>query len=83
MNTKAEKNVDIIIPVYNEEDVVKNTHTRICAAIDELPYQFTIYYIDDGSTDGTLVSLNELNDSRITVIELSRNFGHQAALTAG
>ncbi len=83
MNTKAEKTVDIIIPVYNEEDVVKNTHTRICAAIDELPYQFTIYYVDDGSTDDTLTSLNELNDSRITIIELSRNFGHQAALTAG
>lgn len=83
MNAKLEPTVDLIIPVYNEEDVVMNTHARIRTAIDELPYQFTIYYVNDGSTDETSKSLKNLNDSRVTIVELSRNFGHQAALTAG
>jgi dolichol-phosphate mannosyltransferase len=75
--------VDLVIPVYNEEGVVEQTHTRISAAIEKLPYAFTIYYVDDGSTDGTLASLHALEDARVQVLELSRNFGHQAALTAG
>ena len=83
MNTIPKKNVDLIIPVYNEEEIIKHTHARICAVIDKLPYQFTLYYVNDGSNDRTSTLLNELNDSRINLIELSRNFGHQAALTAG
>lgn len=83
MSTKSEKTVDLIIPIYNEEEVIQSTHARIRAAIDKLPYQFAIYYINDGSTDKTSTLLRELDDSRISIIELSRNFGHQAALTAG
>ncbi|MGB7875241.1 MAG: glycosyltransferase family 2 protein [Anaerolineales bacterium] len=77
------QSVDLVIPVYNEEGVVEQTHTRISAVIDNLPYDFSIYYVDDGSTDSTLDSLRSLDDSRVQVLELSRNFGHQAALTAG
>ncbi len=83
MNTQLEKTVDLIIPVYNEEEIIAHTHTRICTAIAQLPYQFRIYYVNDGSTDKTSTVLKELNDDRIIIIELSRNFGHQAALTAG
>ncbi len=75
--------VDLVIPVFNEAGVVEQTHARIRAVIDSLPYKFTIYYVDDGSTDGTLASLTSLGDRRVQVLELSRNFGHQAALTAG
>ena len=75
--------VDLVIPVFNEAGVVEQTHARICAVIDALPYNFTIYYVDDGSNDGTPDSLHSLNDARVKVLELSRNFGHQAALTAG
>ncbi len=75
--------VDLVIPVFNEAGVVEQTHARIRAVIDNLPYQFTIYYVDDGSTDGTLAALTSLGDRRVRVLELSRNFGHQAALTAG
>jgi len=82
-STQQKQSVDLVIPVYNEEGVVDQTHTRICAVIDNLPYDFTIYYVDDGSTDGTLESLHSLVDPRVQVLELSRNFGHQAALTAG
>jgi glycosyltransferase involved in cell wall biosynthesis len=80
---REQTTVDLVIPVFNEAGVVEQTHARICAVIDALPYDFTIYYVDDGSDDGTLGSLNSLSDARVKVLELSRNFGHQAALTAG
>jgi dolichol-phosphate mannosyltransferase len=77
--------VDLVIPVFNEAGVVEQTHARIRAVIDSLPDEFCIYYVDDGSTDGTPQVLAALaqSDARVRVIELSRNFGHQAALTAG
>lgn len=84
MSPKHKKQtVDLVIPVFNEAGVVEQTHTRICTVIDKLPYDFTFYYIDDGSNDGTPASLKLLDDPRVKVLELSRNFGHQAALTAG
>jgi dolichol-phosphate mannosyltransferase len=75
--------VDLVIPVFNEAGVVEQTHARICAVIDGLPYTFRIYYVDDGSSDGTPAAIKSLGDDRVRVLELSRNFGHQAALTAG
>ncbi|MEW6285798.1 MAG: glycosyltransferase family 2 protein [Chloroflexota bacterium] len=82
---KSKLRVDLVIPVYNEEGVVEQTYEEIRKVIDALPYKFTIYYVDDGSEDGTVASLNALarRDKRVVVLELSRNFGHQAALTAG
>jgi len=80
---RKKQSIDLVIPVFNEAGVVEQTHARICEVIDTLDYHFTIYYVDDGSTDGTADCLRELNDSRVRVLELSRNFGHQAALTAG
>ena len=78
-------NVDLVIPIFNEAGVVEQTYARICETIDSLPQKFNIYYVDDGSTDGTAESLAALarKDERIVVLELARNFGHQAALTAG
>ncbi|HPH96194.1 MAG TPA: glycosyltransferase family 2 protein [Anaerolineaceae bacterium] len=77
--------VDLVIPLYNEEEALSPFHARLCAALEALPHAFTIYYVDDGSSDGTLKQLEALAaaDRRIRVVELSRNFGHQAALTAG
>ena len=77
--------VAIVVPVYNEAGVVEQSHANICTVVDELPYQFTFYYVDDGSNDGTEKSLNTLakKDRRVKVITFSRNFGHQAALSAG
>lgn len=84
MSPESQKQtVDLVIPVYNEAGVVEQTHARICTVIDSLPYTFTVYYIDDGSDDGTPASIKALGDTRIRLLELSRNFGHQAALTAG
>jgi dolichol-phosphate mannosyltransferase len=77
------QSVDLVIPVFNEAGVVEQTHARICAVIESLPYDFSFYYVDDGSTDDTPAILKALDDARVQVLKLSRNFGHQAALTAG
>lgn len=79
------KTVGIVIPVYNEEDALQAFHKQLCEAIQALPYEFRIYYVNDGSSDRTGEILQEMarQDARITAVELSRNFGHQAALTAG
>ena len=82
---EPEKNIDLIIPVYNEAGVVEHTYGKVCEVIRQLPYTFHVYFVDDGSSDGTPVSLAALasQDECITVLSLARNFGHQAALTAG
>jgi polyisoprenyl-phosphate glycosyltransferase len=81
----ARNAVDIVIPVYNEAGVVEKTHQDLAAVLDPLPQVFTIIYVNDGSRDETSASLAQLaaSDVRVRLIELSRNFGHQAALTAG
>ena len=85
MPRKSRLSIDIVIPVFNEAGVVEQTYSNLCAVIDSVPYTFAIYYVNDGSTDATPESLAALakKDKRVQVIELSRNFGHQAALTAG
>ena len=77
--------VDIVIPVYNEAEAVEVFHARLCAALEGQAGDFHILYVDDGSTDDTLSRLRSLADSdtRLQILELSRNFGHQAALCAG
>ena len=77
--------ISLVIPVYNEFGVIESTHAKIVAALDSLPYSFEILYVDDGSSDGTDSALAALaaQDSRVRILTLSRNFGHQAALTAG
>jgi dolichol-phosphate mannosyltransferase len=77
--------VDLVIPIFNEEGVVEHTHKRICDAVDSLPREVRFIYVDDGSNDGTADTLRAIcaKDPRVTLLQLSRNFGHQAALTAG
>lgn len=85
MSSEGQLKIDLVIPVYNEAGVVEQTYANICKVIDCLSHTFTIYYVDDGSEDSTVNSLNTLveQDQRIVVLEFARNFGHQAALTAG
>ena len=77
--------VEIIVPFFNEMGGVEQMHARIRGVVDPLPYEFRFLYVDDGSTDGTGEALGTLAqaDGRVTPILLSRNFGHQAALSAG
>ena len=77
--------VSIAIPVYNEELVVPELLRRVGAVLDGIPGgPHEIVIVDDGSRDRTLPMLQEAaaTDPRLVVIALSRNFGHQAALTA-
>ena len=81
----SSKMIDLIIPVYNEAGVVEHTYGKLCEVIRKLPYTFHIYFVDDGSADATPDSLASMarQDDCVTIMTLARNFGHQAALTAG
>jgi len=75
--------LSVVAPVFNEELLIEEFYARVCAALGE--YTFELVLVDDGSTDGSAAILDRLadNDPRVHVIYLSRNFGHQTALTAG
>ncbi|MBL7971677.1 MAG: glycosyltransferase family 2 protein [Prolixibacteraceae bacterium] len=75
----------LIIPVYNEEDLINELAVRSVKAIESFTPNYEVLFINDGSTDSTLRKLIEVRKqfSRIKIIDLSRNFGHQAAFTAG
>jgi glycosyltransferase involved in cell wall biosynthesis len=79
--------IDIVVPLYNEEQVVAEFHRQLMDVVTPLrrEYDVRIYYVNDGSVDHTGAELAKLaaDDAGVTVLELSRNFGHQAALTAG
>ena len=77
--------ISIVIPAYNEQEVLPAFHARLTTALAELSYTIEIVYINDGSTDDTLAVLEELytNDTRVALVDLSRNFGKEIALTAG
>ncbi len=79
------KTVSIVIPIYNEETLIEAFYQRLVAAIDPLPYLFELIYVNDGSSDETAARLESLlqQDARISILSLSRNFGHQAAICAG
>ncbi len=80
-----QKLISIIVPVYNEQEVLSESYRAMSGAAAALPYEYELIYIDDGSMDGTLPLLRELasGDKRVRVISFSRNFGHQLAVTAG
>jgi dolichol-phosphate mannosyltransferase len=75
--------LSVCAPVYNEEDLVEHFYERTTAALEGFNYELII--VDDGCRDGTPAILDRLaaTDERLRVVHLSRNFGHQAALTAG
>ena len=77
--------LSVVVPCFNEEQVIGDAHRRLVATLDQMPADFEIYYVDDGSTDSTAESLREIqaHDKRVRVIRFSRNFGHQMAITAG
>jgi glycosyltransferase involved in cell wall biosynthesis len=77
--------VSIVIPAYNEEQGIAELYRRIVAAAPDWPGDFEILIVDDGSRDRTLEICERIGvaDARFKVISLSRNFGHQAAVSAG
>jgi glycosyltransferase involved in cell wall biosynthesis len=75
--------LSVVAPVYDEDALVEAFHARVCGALEGIPFELIL--VDDGSRDRTPQLLAELaaGDGRVRVIQLSRNFGHQTALTAG
>jgi polyisoprenyl-phosphate glycosyltransferase len=74
--------LSVAAPMHDEEDTARRFHQRVVAAAGDIPFELVI--VDDGSRDGTGEVLAEIAaaDERVKVVTLSRNFGHQAALTA-
>ncbi len=78
--------LSVVVPCYNEEAVIAATHARLLSVVGAIPdVRAELVYVDDGSRDGTLEVLREIarGSRAVRVIALSRNFGHQYALTAG
>lgn len=75
----------IIVPVYNEEEVIMETYRRLTKVMDSTGEPYEILFVNDGSRDQTFQLAEEIckGDPRIRVINFSRNFGHQIAVTAG
>jgi polyisoprenyl-phosphate glycosyltransferase len=86
MSAKRVK-LSLVCPAYEEEDALPAFHQEILRVLDSLQaeYEIELLYVDDGSRDGTLLLLRQwaLQDERVRYLSLSRNFGHQAAITAG
>lgn len=80
-----EKSLSLIVPVYNEEEVLRASYERMKAAMETTGYPFEILYVNDGSRDRSLDILREIaaQDLRVKVLSFSRNFGHQTAVTCG
>jgi len=77
--------LSIIIPFYNEQEVIEECQSRLSSAVKAIDMDVEMIYINDGSKDNTLSILSKLleKDSRIKIIDLSRNFGKEIAMTAG
>jgi len=81
---KIEK-LSIVIPIFNEEELIDLLHRRVVNTLEGLCYSWEVVYVDDGSQDRSLELLlaKEAKDPRVTIVELSRNWGHQSAITSG
>jgi glycosyltransferase involved in cell wall biosynthesis len=77
--------ISVVIPIYNEEETLPELLRRTAAALDSTARPWEIVLVDDGSRDRSAEILRAAHaaDPRVKVITLSRNFGHQPAITAG
>jgi glycosyltransferase involved in cell wall biosynthesis len=81
----AAASLSVVVPAYNEEAVLPEFHRRLAAVLDALPVCAEIVYVNDGSSDSTWALLNTLreSDARVALLDLSRNFGKEIAMSAG
>jgi dolichol-phosphate mannosyltransferase len=77
--------ISIVVPVYGCRDCLQELHRRLCDSASEITSDFQIVYVDDRSPDGAWETLSKIAsaDPRVVAIRLSRNFGQDAAITAG
>ena len=77
--------ISVVVPIYNEEELIVRFHEAIAAALHGVIEDWEAVYVNDGSTDSSLKLLRELQevDPHVVVVELSRNWGHMGAISAG
>jgi dolichol-phosphate mannosyltransferase len=77
--------LSIVVPVFNEEAVIEELHSRLTRVAADLEESYEILYVNDGSKDRSMNLLEDLvkRDPHVRVIQFARNFGHQVAITAG
>lgn len=77
--------LSVVVPLYNEHEVITMMYQRLTTVLSELAISYELVLVDDGSRDGTpnVINLLAKSDPNITAVFLSRNFGKEAALTAG
>ena len=77
--------ISLVIPIYNEETIIDELIERCLNVLGELSNDYEIMLVDDGSRDGSMKKMLQQRDrnKRIKILSLSKNFGHQAAITAG
>lgn len=77
--------ISVVVPAYNEQAVLPEFHRRLTGVLDAIPFRAEIIYVNDGSSDQTVATILDLKagDQRIALVDLSRNFGKEIAMTAG
>ena len=85
MINKKNKGISIVLPVFNEEVILKELHQKLSEVISKRSEQFEIIFVNDGSVDKSLAILLSIRkeDNRVCILDFARNFGHQVALNAG
>jgi len=81
----ADTLISLVVPAYNEDEVLPAFHKQISHVLDPMKIDAEIIYVNDGSTDKTFEILEQIqkSDPRVAIIDLSRNFGKEIAMTAG
>jgi dolichol-phosphate mannosyltransferase len=84
-NSQELNMISIVIPIYNEEELIERLNDAVATALKGVVDDWEVVYVNDGSTDSSLELLKRLQaiDSHVVVVELSRNWGHMGAISAG
>jgi dolichol-phosphate mannosyltransferase len=77
--------ISVVVPIFNEEEIVNSFHTALAESMKEIGEAWEVVYVNDGSRDSSLKLLTELQnkDTHVVVVDLSRNWGHMGAISAG
>jgi glycosyltransferase involved in cell wall biosynthesis len=84
-STEPKAMLSVVVPVFNEAEVIVDFHRRLAAVLDGLAIAFEVLYVNDGSSDASMPLLREFcaADARVVLLDFSRNFGKEIAMTAG
>ena len=77
--------ISVVVPIYNEEEIISQLHDAVVGAMKDMRESWEVVYVNDGSKDSSLQLLRnlQLTDTHVVVVDLSRNWGHMGAISAG